>query len=74
MTTTGNLATAPHATDQDWRHIAEQTSREMDPVKLSTLVAKLCLALDRERDQRPQFPLQQAQTKFSPHAAQQHAE
>jgi hypothetical protein len=65
--------------DQDWRRIAEQTSREMDPAKLSTLVAKLCLALDREREQRPQFRLQKDQsqplpTESLPNFAQQRAE
>jgi hypothetical protein len=72
----------PHAIDQmdrDWRRIAEQTSRETDPVKLSTLVAELCLALDREREPRPQFGLQKNQaqplpTESLPNFAQQRAE
>jgi hypothetical protein len=50
---------APHPTDQDWRCIAEQTSKEMDPAKLMTLVAKLCRALDRERGRKTEFQLQQ---------------
>ena len=52
--------------DQDWRRIAEQTSRETDPVKLSTLVAKLCLALDREREPRPRFQLRKDQIQPLP--------
>jgi len=74
MTRNGNLATTPDPTEQDWRWIAEQTSRETDPAKLTTLVAKLCLALDREREQKPQFRPQQAQTESSPRAPQQNAE
>jgi hypothetical protein len=79
MTRIGNLGTAPHPRDEDWRCIAEQTSRETDPVKLSTLVAKLCLALDREHEPRPQFRLQKDQTQplpteSLPNFAQQRAE
>ena len=47
---------AKHPPDENWLSIAEQASREMDPVKLTTLVAKLCRALDREHTQKPQFP------------------
>jgi hypothetical protein len=40
---------APHLGDQDWRSLAEQVAKEMDPAKLTILIAKLCLALDSER-------------------------
>ena len=33
---------------KDWRSLAEETSKEMNSVKLATLVAELCRALDRE--------------------------
>jgi hypothetical protein len=42
----------PHFGDGDWRSIAEQTSKEMDPAKLMTLVEKLCYALDAERREK----------------------
>jgi hypothetical protein len=35
----------------DWRTIAEQASKEMDPNKLAALVEQLCCALN-ERDKR----------------------
>ena len=38
---------APYS--EDWRTIAEQASREMDPKKLAALVSQLCCAFD-ERD------------------------
>ena len=41
---------APHFGHGDWRHIAEQTSKEIDPAKLMILVAKLCRALSDERE------------------------
>ena len=65
---------APHPTDQDWRRIAEQASRETDPARLTTLIANLCLALDREREQRPEFGRQEGQSDSSSNVAQQHAE
>jgi hypothetical protein len=40
---------APYS--EDWRTIAEQASREMDPKKLTDLVNQLCCAFD-ERDKR----------------------
>ena len=40
---------APYS--EDWRTIAEQASREMDPKKLAALVNQLCCAFD-ERDKR----------------------
>ena len=40
---------APYS--EDWRTIAEQASREMDPKKLAALVSQLCCAFD-ERDKR----------------------
>jgi hypothetical protein len=39
----------------DWRHLAEQTSKEMDPKKLMILVGQLCSALDGERKQKPRL-------------------
>jgi hypothetical protein len=38
---------APYS--EDWRTIAEQASREMDPKRLAALVSQLCCAFD-ERD------------------------
>jgi hypothetical protein len=43
---------APQSTDQDWRCIAEQASKEMDPAKLMSLIGELCHALD-ERKLKP---------------------
>lgn len=40
--------------NEDWRLIAEQASTEMDPKKLTLLVAHLCRALDGENDISPQ--------------------
>ncbi len=37
---------APQSTDQEWRSIAEQVSKEMDSAKLTILVDRLCRALD----------------------------
>jgi hypothetical protein len=45
---------AQHREDGDWRFIAEQVSKEMDPAKLTMLVAKLCRALDSECTEKPQ--------------------
>jgi hypothetical protein len=45
----------PHLGDGDWRTIAEQASKEMDPAKLMILVEKLCCALDGERRQKSQL-------------------
>ena len=45
---------APNPIDQEWRCIAEQASKEMDPVKLTALVAQLCRAFD-DRGKKPQF-------------------
>lgn len=36
---------APQPTD--WRHLAEQASKELDPKKLMNLVAQLNLALEQ---------------------------
>jgi hypothetical protein len=46
---------APHLGDGDWRFIAEQASKEMDPAKLLILVEKLCCALEGERSEKSQF-------------------
>ena len=48
----GVSAMVPHLGDGDWRSIAEQTSKEMDPAKLMILVEKLCCALDGERREK----------------------
>jgi hypothetical protein len=45
---------ALHLGDKDWRTIAEKASKEMDPEKLTILIAQLCSALD-ERRARPQW-------------------
>jgi hypothetical protein len=45
---------ALHPEDQEWRDIAKQVSIEMDPAKLTTLVGKLCRALDERNERRPQ--------------------
>ena len=45
---------AQNLTNQDWRSLAEQASTEMDPVKLTSLVGKLCSSLD-ERKKTPQL-------------------
>jgi hypothetical protein len=44
------------ASGQHWRSLAEETSKEMDPAKLTILVGKLCRALG-ERNER-KFPVQ----------------
>jgi len=36
--------------NEDWRLIAELVSTELDPAKLTLLVAQLCSALDGERE------------------------
>jgi hypothetical protein len=36
----------------NWRELAEQTSKEMDSAKLMVLVAKLCQAIDGERQEK----------------------
>jgi hypothetical protein len=41
--------------DGDWRSIAEQTNKEMDPAKLMILVEKLCRALEGERRKKSPF-------------------
>jgi hypothetical protein len=37
---------APILENEDWRIIAAQASKEMDPEKLTRLVAKLCRSLE----------------------------
>jgi|HubBroStandDraft_6_1064221.scaffolds.fasta_scaffold08517_2 hypothetical protein len=37
---------ALHSRDEEWYPIAVQVVKEMDPVKLGVLVARLCSALD----------------------------
>jgi hypothetical protein len=46
---------APHLGDTDWRSIAEQASKEMDPAKMLILVEKLCCALEADRRQKSQL-------------------
>jgi hypothetical protein len=43
---------APQLGDRDWRSIAEQVSKEMEPAKLMILVGKLCCALEGERSEK----------------------
>jgi hypothetical protein len=43
---------APQTTDPEWYSIAELASKEMDPAKLTILVAQLCSALDESMDRR----------------------
>jgi hypothetical protein len=50
---------ALHLTHRDWRTIAEKASKEMDPEKLTILIAQLCSALD-ERKARPQWQRDEA--------------
>jgi hypothetical protein len=65
---------AQNPTDQDWRSIAEQASTETDQAKLATLVAKLCLALDLEREQGSQFRQPEGQTESFPNVGQRQSE
>jgi hypothetical protein len=44
---------APHLEERDWRPIAEQASKELDPHKLMILIEKLCCALEGERREKP---------------------
>lgn len=44
----------PHIRDGDWRHIAEQVSKEMDSSKLMSLLSELCRALDDKREGKSQ--------------------
>jgi len=46
---------APHFGDGDWRSIAEQASKEMDPVKLIVLVRELCRLLEAKRRESSQL-------------------
>lgn len=46
---------AMYVGEGDWRSIAEQASKETDPAKLTTLVEKLCCALDGERRRKSQL-------------------
>jgi hypothetical protein len=43
----------PHLGERDWRSIAEKASKEMDPEKLTVLIAQLCSALDERRARPP---------------------
>ncbi len=43
---------ASEFTDQKWYSIAEQASTEMDPEKLTILVAQLCRALDDAKNHK----------------------
>src|SRR5258708_31649302 len=66
----GGPAMAPHPTDQDWRCIAEQASKEMDPAKLMTLVAPLSAPLDCDRGRKTHSqPQQQKYPGSFPHVA-----
>jgi len=50
---------APHLAEGDWRPIAEQASREMDPQKLMILIGKLCCALEGERSEKSRTAVKQ---------------
>jgi hypothetical protein len=52
------LAIALNRGNEDWRSIAEEASKEMDPARLTVLVGKLCRALDErnERKSPMQYP------------------
>ncbi len=43
---------APHLEEGNWRTIAEQASKEIDPQKLMVLIGKLCCALEGERREK----------------------
>jgi hypothetical protein len=43
---------ALHREEGDWRPLAEQASKEMDPQKLTILIEKLCWALEDERREK----------------------
>jgi hypothetical protein len=43
---------APHLEEGDWRLIAEQASKEMDPQRLMILIGKLCCALEGEHREK----------------------
>jgi hypothetical protein len=45
---------APQSTNPEWYSIAEQASKELDPAKLTILVAQLCSALDERIERKPQ--------------------
>jgi hypothetical protein len=43
---------APQFGNRDWRSIAHQVSKEMEPAKLMVLVGELCCALEDERREK----------------------
>ncbi|GEM_PF-1821458 len=50
---------APHLEEGDWRPIAEQASKEIDPQKLMILIGKLCCALVGERREKSRMAVNQ---------------
>ena len=44
---------ALHREEGDWKPIAEQASKELDPQKLMILIGRLCWALEDERREKP---------------------
>ena len=50
---------APHIEEGDWRPIAEQASKEIDPQKLMILIGKLCCALEGERREKSRMAVNQ---------------
>ena len=58
MTEMEGPAIAPNRGNEDWRSIAEEASKEMDPAKLTILGGKLCRALDElnERQSPMRYP------------------
>ena len=55
----GDCPMAPHLREGDWRPIAEQASKEVDPAKLMILIGKLCCALEAERREKPRMAVTQ---------------
>jgi hypothetical protein len=50
-----NRNMTPQLEDGNWQSVAEQVSKEMDPTKLTVLVAKLCRAFEIEDEKRPRL-------------------
>jgi len=53
-----------HPENGDWRSIAEQASKQMNPTKLLSLVQQLCSALDDRQKAAP--PLTARPTRNAP--------
>jgi hypothetical protein len=55
----GDCPMAPHLREGDWRPIAEQASKEVDPAKLMILIGELRCALEGERREKPRMAVTQ---------------